>query len=59
MRKDWVQLPRLLEELARAVSAKLILVDAPAGFGKTTLVAQWRTSAVERRRFAWGLARQW
>ncbi|MGO9218625.1 MAG: LuxR C-terminal-related transcriptional regulator [Streptosporangiaceae bacterium] len=53
MRKDWVQRPRLLEELARAVSAKLILVDAPAGFGKTTLVAQWRTSAVERRRFAW------
>lgn len=53
MRKEWVQRPRLLEELARAVSAKLVLVDAPAGFGKTTLVAQWRASAIERRRFAW------
>ena len=53
MRKEWVQRPRLLDELARAVSAKLVLVDAPAGFGKTTLVAQWRSSAIERRRFAW------
>jgi LuxR family maltose regulon positive regulatory protein len=52
-RKEWVQRPRLLEELDRAVSAKLVLVDAPAGFGKTTLVGQWRASAIERRRFAW------
>ena len=28
-------------------------MDAPPGFGKTTLVAQWRSSAIERRRFAW------
>ena len=34
-------------------AAKLILVEAPAGFGKTTLVAQWRASAAENRRFAW------
>ena len=30
-----------------------MLVEAPAGFGKTTLVAQWRASATERRPFAW------
>ena len=28
-------------------------MDAPAGFGKTTLVAQWRARAGEGRRFAW------
>ncbi len=52
-RKEWVPRPALLKELARAVSAKLVLVDAPAGFGKTTLVAQWRSSPAEHRRFAW------
>ncbi len=53
IRREWVQRPRLLEELAGAASAKLVLVDAPAGFGKTTLVAQWRSSPIERRKFAW------
>ena len=28
-------------------------MDAPAGFGKTTLVAQWRLSPAESRPFAW------
>ena len=36
-----------------SVTAKLVLVDAPAGFGKTTLVAQWRSSPAESRAFAW------
>ena len=31
----------------------MVLVEAPAGFGKTTLVAQWRSAPIERRRFAW------
>src|ERR1035438_4005841 len=52
-RREWVQRPGLLRELASTVSAKLVLVDAPAGFGKTTLVAQWRSSELEHRRFAW------
>ena len=34
-------------------TARLVLVDALAGFGKTTLVAQWRSSPAERRPFAW------
>jgi LuxR family maltose regulon positive regulatory protein len=33
--------------------AKLVLVVAPAGYGKTTLVAQWRFSEADSRRFAW------
>jgi LuxR family transcriptional regulator, maltose regulon positive regulatory protein len=35
--------PRLLRQLQTAVSGKLTLVSAPAGFGKTTLVADWWT----------------
>jgi len=51
-RAEWVQRPGLVEYLAGA-AARLILVDAPAGFGKTTLVAQWRRSPAEARPFAW------
>jgi LuxR family maltose regulon positive regulatory protein len=47
-----VERPVLARRLARA-RAKLVLIDAPAGYGKTTLVAQWRGSATEDRPFAW------
>jgi len=33
--------PRLLEALAHGLTRKLILVAAPAGFGKTTALGQW------------------
>ena len=33
--------PRLHEKLDAGTSAKLIVVSAPAGFGKTTLVSEW------------------
>lgn len=32
---------RLQEQLDAGISARVILVSAPAGFGKTTLVAEW------------------
>ncbi len=51
-RREWVPRPELVGYLA-GVTAKLLLVDAPAGFGKTTLVAQWRLSEAESRPFAW------
>jgi LuxR family maltose regulon positive regulatory protein len=51
-RQEWVQRPELVGYLA-SVTARLVLVDAPAGFGKTTLVAQWRLSPAESRAFAW------
>ena len=51
-RAEWVARSALIAELAQT-TAKLVLVDAPAGFGKTTLVAQWRSSAAETRPFAW------
>ena len=52
-RKEWVNRPRLLTELTGTASAKLVLVNAPAGFGKTTLLAQWRSTAAEGRPVAW------
>jgi LuxR family maltose regulon positive regulatory protein len=51
-RPEWVNRPGLISALGRT-DAKLILLGAPAGFGKTTLVAQWRASAAESRPFAW------
>ncbi|HEY5358158.1 MAG TPA: LuxR C-terminal-related transcriptional regulator [Streptosporangiaceae bacterium] len=51
-RAEWVQREDLLDRLA-GLSARLLLVDAPAGFGKTTLVAQWCWHAAESRPFAW------
>jgi LuxR family transcriptional regulator, maltose regulon positive regulatory protein len=46
--------PRLAERLSRGTDAKLTLVSAPAGFGKTTLLAAWLASAGQRERLtAW------
>jgi LuxR family transcriptional regulator, maltose regulon positive regulatory protein len=52
LRKEWVARPELTSYLAQTAT-KLVLVGAPAGFGKTILVAQWRASAMEHRAFAW------
>jgi len=51
-RGEWVERSGLIDELAHT-TAKLVLVDAPAGFGKTTLVAQRLSSPAEKRSFAW------
>ena len=40
-RPDLVSRPRLLEQLDAGLSARLILLSGPAGFGKTTLLAEW------------------
>ncbi len=52
VRAEWVARAELITRLAGA-DAKLVLVAAPAGFGKTTLVAQWQLSPAESRPFAW------
>lgn len=43
---------RLSEQIGRAASATLTLVSAPAGFGKTTVMAEL-ASGPESRRIAW------
>jgi LuxR family transcriptional regulator, maltose regulon positive regulatory protein len=52
VRKEWVERPELVKYLA-AAEVKLTLVAAPPGFGKTTLVAQWRCSPATDKPFAW------
>ncbi len=48
----WVERSALVERLT-ATEAKLILIEAPAGYGKTILAAQWRAHTVRARPFAW------
>jgi LuxR family transcriptional regulator, maltose regulon positive regulatory protein len=50
--KGSIERTALIERLT-ATDAKLILVEAPAGYGKTVLVAQWRGHMARARRFAW------
>jgi len=40
-RGDLVSRPQLAERLGRGIGSKLTLISAPAGFGKTTLLAEW------------------
>ena len=40
-RSDAVPRPRLIELLDQGLAHKLTLIAAPAGFGKTTLIAAW------------------
>jgi ATP/maltotriose-dependent transcriptional regulator MalT len=48
----WVERAQLAGYLSRP-NARLILISAPAGFGKTTLIAQWRAELAHNRAFAW------
>jgi LuxR family maltose regulon positive regulatory protein len=43
----------LVERLAQAGGQKLTLVAAPAGWGKTTLLAAWKQAEDDARPFAW------
>ena len=49
LRAGLVPRPRLTARLDRGVATKLTLVSAPAGFGKTTALAEWLASAPDRR----------
>ena len=54
-RRGLVARPRLIERLRLQAEPALTLVSAPAGFGKTTLLAEW-LAAVLGRRTAGGVA---
>src|SRR5215204_6587754 len=42
---DLVPRPRLVQQLNGGLKRQLILVSAPAGFGKTTLLSEWAQQA--------------
>ena len=50
VREGGVSRGRLIER-ARASGARVVSVAAPAGYGKSTLLAEW--AATERRHVAW------
>ncbi len=56
-RRGLVPRLRLSERLDRGAASKLMLVSAPAGFGKTTLLAEWLAAGpvtpAEERLVAW------
>ncbi|MDQ1620431.1 MAG: hypothetical protein QOE19_3000 [Actinomycetota bacterium] len=49
--------PRLSERMDRGATSRLMLVSAPAGFGKTTLLAEWLAAGpaapTDERSAAW------
>jgi LuxR family transcriptional regulator, maltose regulon positive regulatory protein len=52
-RRDWVERRAPLDQLVDAADKKVVLISAPVGFGKTTVLAQWRRDPREARPFAW------
>ena len=53
-RAGLVSRPRLIERLDRGSERKLTLVSAPAGFGKTTVLAEWvAAKPADERRGGW------
>jgi LuxR family transcriptional regulator, maltose regulon positive regulatory protein len=50
-RRETVWRDRLVRRLSQSADVPVVLLRAPAGYGKTTLLAQW--SARDRRPFVW------
>jgi LuxR family maltose regulon positive regulatory protein len=53
IRGEVVHRAPLLDTLSAGRGRKLTLLSAPAGWGKTTLLAQWALGAGEDQRFGW------
>ena len=51
-RPGLVSRPRLVERLDQGIGRKLTLVSAPAGFGKTTLLAEWLAAGLPSKQVA-------
>jgi LuxR family transcriptional regulator, maltose regulon positive regulatory protein len=53
LRSEYVPRPGLIELLEASSDCKLTLMSAPTGYGKTTLLTQWRQSEKGALPFAW------
>jgi LuxR family transcriptional regulator, maltose regulon positive regulatory protein len=53
LRRSLVARPRLSGRLSRGAESRLTLISAPAGFGKTTLLAEWLAATPTERPVAW------
>ena len=53
VRDNWVSRARLLDQLDLGTKRPIALIAAPAGYGKTTLVAQWLARPRQRTLAAW------
>lgn len=53
VREDWVDRARLRVQMDDASKRPVVLISAAAGYGKTTLVAQWLAAGTSERRAAW------
>jgi LuxR family maltose regulon positive regulatory protein len=53
IRAQLIERPVLIEILSAGPSRKLTLLSAPAGWGKTTVLAQWASGADDHRRRGW------
>ncbi|MGH3568140.1 MAG: BTAD domain-containing putative transcriptional regulator [Pseudonocardia sp.] len=53
MGRELVPRRALVERLCAAVPRKLTLIRAPAGWGKSSLLADWHSAEGEHRPFAW------
>lgn len=52
-RRGAIGRPRLVERIERGIEGKLTLVSAPPGFGKTSLLAEWRAAMPEGMSVGW------
>ena len=52
-RPDAIRRAQLVGELVDSAPSRLTLVAAPAGSGKTSLLAEWHSDPREQRPFAW------
>lgn len=51
---ELIDRPRLMEMLTRAAAARVVLIQAPAGYGKTSLLQQWSARLSDQgARIAW------
>ncbi len=53
LRPNLVRRPRLLEKLSAGMEGALTLISAPAGYGKTTLIGEWRAGPGAEVPVAW------